>query len=316
MNRIDRLHAILIHLQSKRIVKAEELSKKFDVSIRTIYRDIRALEEGGVPIGAEAGIGYFLIDGYQLPPVMFTKEEARALLVGGKLLEKQSDKEVSAAFQQALTKIRAVLDDEKKDEIEDLEQSILVNPFPFGKAEEEIPQLSQIKSAISQRRTLEFEYFSNYKAEWSSREVEPIGLCFYSGSWHVIAFCLLRDDYRDFRMDRITKLKISSNKYRKHERLSLQQYIDKLIADTELLQCIIKVDIEVANILQNHKYQMGLVNEVKKQDHIEMSFATPSYDYFARWLLMMTSSVEILGPAKLKEVMKNLVNELSIKYSE
>jgi len=91
MNRVDRLYAIVTVLQSKRVVRAEDLAARFNISIRTVYRDIRALEEGGIPIGAEAGIGYFLTEGFHLPPVMFTHQEARALLLAGKLLEKQTD---------------------------------------------------------------------------------------------------------------------------------------------------------------------------------------------------------------------------------
>ena len=90
MNRIDRLTAILIQLQTKKVVKAQEIADRFNISLRTVYRDIRALEEAGVHIGAEAGIGYFL-ENYHLPPVMFTTEEASALMLGAKLIEKMSD---------------------------------------------------------------------------------------------------------------------------------------------------------------------------------------------------------------------------------
>lgn len=114
MNRVDRLHAILTILQSKRVVKAEELATHFNLSIRTVYRDIRALEEGGIPIGAEAGVGYFLTDGFHLPPVMFTHEEARALLLAGKFIEQQTDQGTAKSFNDALTKVRAVIDNDKK----------------------------------------------------------------------------------------------------------------------------------------------------------------------------------------------------------
>ena len=107
MNRIDRLQAILTILQSKRVVRAEDLAIRFEVSLRTIYRDIRSLETGGIPIGAEAGIGYFLLEGYHIPPVMFTHQEARALLLAGKIVAKMTDKEITANFDSALTKVRA-----------------------------------------------------------------------------------------------------------------------------------------------------------------------------------------------------------------
>ena len=121
MNRIDRLVATLIHLQSKRGGKAEEIAKRFEISLRTVYRDIRALEEAGVPIGAEAGLGYFIIDGYQLPPVMFTREEAAALLTGEKLLEKLTDKSLATNYSTAMKKVRAVM---KTTDKEFLEKSV------------------------------------------------------------------------------------------------------------------------------------------------------------------------------------------------
>ena len=131
MNRIDRLQAILIQLQSKRVITAQEMADRFEVSLRTIYRDIRALEQGGVPIGAEAGIGYYLSEGYHLPPIMFTREEASALLLAGKFFEKHTDKNQQSHFRDALYKVKAVLDMNKKEELEDLETKISIDPFGF-----------------------------------------------------------------------------------------------------------------------------------------------------------------------------------------
>lgn len=91
MNRIDRLAAILIQLQSRPLVKAQDLATKFSISLRTVYRDIRALDEGGVPVIGEAGSGYRLMEGYKLPPVMFNQDEASALLTAAKLMQSMSD---------------------------------------------------------------------------------------------------------------------------------------------------------------------------------------------------------------------------------
>ena len=106
MNRIDRLTAILIHLQTKHIVKAREIAERFDISLRTVYRDIRALEDAGIPIGAQAGEGYYIIDGFHLPPVMFTREEAGSILLGGKLIDHFSDKSMNRQFESALYKMK------------------------------------------------------------------------------------------------------------------------------------------------------------------------------------------------------------------
>src|SRR6186713_3638860 len=118
MNRIDRLTAILIHLQTKRVVKAEEIADRFGMSLRTVYRDVKALMEAGVPVGSEAGKGYFIVDGYHLPPVMFTQDEASAMLLAGKLVDKMADKSVRNAFESSLQKIKSVLNEAERDHME------------------------------------------------------------------------------------------------------------------------------------------------------------------------------------------------------
>src|SRR6187549_2519287 len=127
MNRIDRLTAILIQLQSKKVVKAEEISERFEISLRTVYRDVKALMEAGVPIGSEAGKGYFIVDGYHLPPVMFTQDEASSMLLAGKFVEKMGDKSMKAAFESAMFKIKAVLSDPEKDHLEQLHSHVEIS---------------------------------------------------------------------------------------------------------------------------------------------------------------------------------------------
>ncbi len=119
MNRIDRVSAILIHLQTKKIVKAQEIADRFSISLRTVYRDIKALEESGVPVGGEAGVGYQLMEGYRLPPVMFTKEEAIAFLTAEKMVEKLTDASSKKHYKEAMLKIKAVLRYSEKDLLEE-----------------------------------------------------------------------------------------------------------------------------------------------------------------------------------------------------
>ena len=114
MNRIDRVTAILIHLQSRRVVKAQEIAERFGISLRTVYRDIRTLEAAGIPLLGEAGVGYSIMEGYRLPPVMFTKEEATAFLTAEKLIEKLTDTSTEESYKSAMYKIKAVLNAAEK----------------------------------------------------------------------------------------------------------------------------------------------------------------------------------------------------------
>ena len=126
MNRIDRISAILIHLQTKKYVTAGEIAQRFGTSKRTIYRDLKTLEVAGIPIGAEAGKGYFIVEGYHLPPVMFSKEEASSLLTAEKIVEKIADISVNQQFKSAMFKIKAVLPDREKQFLDRLKDNVEV----------------------------------------------------------------------------------------------------------------------------------------------------------------------------------------------
>jgi predicted DNA-binding transcriptional regulator YafY len=312
MNRVDRLHAILTILQSKRVVKAEELATHFNLSIRTVYRDIRALEEGGIPIGAEAGVGYFLTDGFHLPPVMFTHEEARALLLAGKFIEQQTDQGTAKSFNDALTKVRAVIDNDKKDELDSLNQKILIQPYPNSKPTVDDLNLTLIKAALINNKILKLDYST--ARETTEREIEPIGICFYRTNWHLIAYCRLRKGYRDFRLDRINKINVSSETFLRIKHPTLKEYFDKMLQEEELFSVEIKVSKEILPHLQESKYSFGLIEETQEEDGAQMRFATYSLDYFARWILMMGNKVEIISPSELRDKTLKLVEGLTSHY--
>lgn len=311
MKRFDRIQAILTILQSRKKVTAEELADQFETSVRTIYRDIRSLEAGGIPIGAEAGIGYFLMDGYKIPPIMFTKEEAQSLLIAGKFIDEIGGDAVSKSFQSALTKVKAVLDFDKKKALEELEESIVVQPFPSSKGvQENIPALNVIQSALIQYKVVEIIYHSNYKGEQTSRSVEPIGICFYGDRWHLIGFCQLRKDYRDFRVDRIEKIKIKDESYEKHELKSLKNYINELMDQSEMTTVEISVSTDYARMLNDSKHKMGLVHEREEAGCVYMTFTTFCIDYFAHWIIPYGKRINVIQPKSLVDKLKVLSVEI------
>lgn len=311
MNRIDRLQAIITQLQSKRVITAQEIADRFEVSLRTIYRDIRALEEGGVPIGAEAGIGYYLSEGYHLPPVMFTREEASALLMAGKIFEKHTDKNLQSHFKDALYKVKAVLDMDKKEELEDLETKISIDPFGWQFRDHTANiMVSKIQSILLHKKLIKIIYHASYSGESSERVVEPIGLCFYSNQWHLIAYCQLRNDYRDFRTDRIEKLDVIPGRFSKTDHISLQNYLDKLQHGTELQIVKVLFQKDFVKYIDEVKYQFGWVDQTDTGDQIEMKFAVIGLDLIARWLLMSGKNFKIVSPENLNSRIKELIHEL------
>lgn len=316
MNRIDRLTAILIHLQTKRIVKADEISDRFEISLRTVYRDVKALMEAGVPIGSEAGKGYFIVDGFHLPPVMFTQDEASSMMLAGKLVEKMADKSVREAFNSALHKIRAVLNESEKDHLENLESHIeifLRSRFEV-KDKKDFPDhfMTEIQRAVAKKQVLKIEY-SNSEEEQTTREVEPVGIFYYSMTWHLIGWCRLRNGYRDFRADRIRNLTNTTEIFEGRNQISLKEYFQSMFqTNRELIRVVVKVD--KAALRGRPIY--GSISQTDLGDHLRIEFMIDSLSYMGRWLLMYGTAVEIEEPAELKSIIGDLIEEMHAHYTQ
>jgi predicted DNA-binding transcriptional regulator YafY len=225
MNRIDRLFGMLTLLQTKKFVTAENIAEKFGISIRTVYRDIKALGEQGIPISFEPHKGYFVVQGYFLPPVSFSSEEANALLLMEALVYGFADKSIQTHYSSALNKVKAVLRTPQKEKLEFLNNNIRLQVPPCFN--QNFEYLSQVQDAISEKRIINLAYKNN-NSEVSERQVEPIGLVFYALNWHLIAWCHLRQEYRDFRVSRILKIKSTGLPFRKSGHIDLNEYMKML----------------------------------------------------------------------------------------
>lgn len=315
MNRIDRLTAILIQLQTKRVVKAEEIASRFEISLRTVYRDVRALMEAGVPVGSEAGKGYFIVDGYHLPPVMFTRNEASALVLAGKMVEKMTDKSVRQEFESALSKIQAVMQDTEKEHLEALQSHIEVwQPLRNAQGFPD-DYLTTIQKAAVEKDILKLQYFSSYSNELNHREVEPIGLYYYGDAWHLIAWCRLRNSYRDFRIDRIKELMLSNEKFDARNLFTLKEYISTVLrANREMHSVSILFERNAARFIGKTRYNYGFVSEEDLGEKIRMTFLTCYIKGLCHWLLMFGNRVEIESPDLVKQQVAELVEELAEHY--
>jgi len=314
MNRIDRLTAILIQLQTKRVVKAEEIADRFEISLRTVYRDVRALMEAGVPIGSEAGKGYFIVDGYHLPPVMFSQEEASAMLTGSKLAEQFTDNSIRQHLAAALYKIKAVLRSSDKEYVDNLTDNIEVMRSRVPSDELAQQYMSSLQRAIAQKRVVSMEYYAQYKEEVMQRAIEPIGLCYYGSAWHVIGWCRLRNDYRDFRLGRIRRMSLSDEIFDAKSHPSIQDYIRAMTHRSELLEVTIRFNKTVARHIGEHKYVYGFVSQEDIDDYVQMKFVTSQLELFGRWLLMFTNAVTIESPAELRTIMQGYTTDMQAHY--
>ncbi len=214
MNRTDRLFAIILELQHHKYQRAEDLAATFEVSKRTIYRDIQALSEAGVPLISETGPGngYSIIDGYFLPPIRFTLDEAFLLILGSDFTAQQFDSHYRQAAIDAQRKIAALLSDEQSADMDYLRESI---SFLWA-THQENPQLMnilhQLRQAVIEKKSVQIDYHKLGGNSDSSNEtlrvVDPHGLSHHGGAWYLIAHCHLRDDTRFFRLSRIKTLSL------------------------------------------------------------------------------------------------------------
>lgn len=228
MNRIDRLFGLLTFLQSKKFVPAASIAEQFGISIRTVYRDIKALTEQGIPISFEPQRGYFVVAGYFLPPLAFSSEEAGALLLMETLTNGFSDRSIQQHYITALSKIKAILRGEQKEQMELLENNIHVQLPKF--VQNNFSFLSPLQESITHHQIIQLSY-RNQKEEISLRKVAPIGIVFYAFNWHLIAWCYLRKDYRDFRVSRIIKVNNTGERFKAEQHLPLKEFMKKLPVD-------------------------------------------------------------------------------------
>ncbi len=209
--RLSRLAAILTLLQSKRMITAAEIADKFGISKRTAYRDMKALEDSGIPIFVEEGKGYSLVEGYTLPPVMFTEEEANALITAESLISRNKDKSLIENHRSAITKVRAVLRYTNKDKTQLLSERLF---FMKNFSEERTSNcLSTVQLAITNLKLIKIKYLSQ-KEESSSRIIEPQAVYHSSENWILIAWCQLRNTFREFRLDRIQTVEVLDTSFK------------------------------------------------------------------------------------------------------
>ncbi len=201
MRRADRLFQIVQYLRGGRLLTAAKLAETLEVSERTIYRDIADLQASGVPIDGEAGVGYVMRGGYDLPPLMFTRDEIVALVAGARLIRAWGGAAMARAAEEALVKIEAVLPDAERTRAGQIQiHAIAAEMTPLVRA-----RIDEIERAIEARRRLALAYI-DAEDQATERAVRPLGLWFWGKVWTLVAWCELRDDFRMFRLDRIAAM--------------------------------------------------------------------------------------------------------------
>ncbi len=223
ISRVSRLSALLLKLQTRSKIKVTDLAESFRVSTRTIYRDLKALVEAGVPIVDYGNGGYGLMEGFRLPPIMFTEAEAHALIMAEKLVAKNKDESLVAVLRQAVDKIRSVLSTTDLSKANFLGDRTIVGKNWNDEYTSNF--LVKIQKALASARILHLLY-QKKGATPESREVEPFAIYHNTNeNWILIGWCRLRKDWRTFRLDRILELKELNQTFDPHQ-ITLEEYVD------------------------------------------------------------------------------------------
>jgi predicted DNA-binding transcriptional regulator YafY len=206
-------------------------------------------------------------------------------------------------------KVRAILKTTEKDMLESIDNRIEVLKSPSIPETANNDHIQTILQSISQKKILALNYFAQHSQEHTKRYVEPVGIFFLSGYWHLIAYCRLRKDYRDFRIDRIKNLTVTDDNYT-DEHPSLKDFIAQTAREKELDAVIILVDKSVHSHLDGQKYYSGFISEKMVGNNVEMTFLTASLEGFARWYMMYGEKAEIITPDSLKDRVRDLAEKL------
>ena len=225
MRPADRLFQIVLLLGRGRVVTATQLAERLEVSERTIYRDIQNLMTSGVPIDGEAGVGYRLHRGYQVPPMMFDQDEIQALIFGAQVTKRWGDHKMAAASERILDKVDAVLPESLRPQ---LASRTLVVPDVAGYQSEQTTQtLGAVREAINDRRRLYLSY-SDVDGDPTERIVWPLTLLYWGSNWAVGAWCELRQNFRNFRVDRIEEARSLTTQFPDEPGKRLEDYFESV----------------------------------------------------------------------------------------
>lgn len=291
---------ITLLMQGRRVVRAEDIARHFEISLRTVYRDVSALSEVGVPVIAEAGVGYSIMKGFSLPPIMFTEDEAAALGMAAMALSRTSEASLDASISSALIKVRAALPQKQKDRLERVERSV-----KFGWSEDKardggVGRLVDIQACMTDGRALRIDYRTGGREEVRTRVVEPLGLIHYLEKWHMIAWCRMREDYRDFRLDRIEKLEGLEERFDPHIDFSLEEYTKRQRSvDTPIRVKIFFKEFSVDRA--KREWSLGLEDEERVTGGSILTLATGKLDWMLGWLLSFRGSARVVEPRELSE---------------
>ncbi|WP_028543774.1 helix-turn-helix transcriptional regulator [Paenibacillus taiwanensis] len=321
MNRTDRLMAIVLELRQRRVCRAEDLATLYEVGVRTIYRDMQALSEMGVPIASIPGIGYSLMEGYFLPPVLLHPEEAILLLTGVEHIGGRLDESWTAYAQGARAKMKELLNEAGLHRMRDIEGQIRFLPEDYGVTplhrNKTDPLLHRMQQAVKQQRVLFIRYEAPVGMSGSvetERTIHPYGIVHTGAVWVVIAYCGLRLSIRHFRLDRIRELKEMEERFERPAHFSLSEYMPTDECRDRAYHVTVSFPIRLAQQVKESRY--FYIQSVEEREHelIVKLTARKEQDVLS-WLLSWGAQATVVEPASLAQAIKAEAERMVQLYS-
>jgi len=302
MNRTDRLLAIVLELQRHRWRRAEDLAAIFETSKRTIYRDIQALGEAGVPLIATPGRGYTLMEGYFLPPVSLSTDEATMLLLGSDFMAQNFDAQYRAAAQSASRKIEGVLPEKLREEVRVLQERIHFISGRSGDRPDTAAKLQCLRQAIIACRTVRFRYYTRHTSDGAdtptTRETDPYALTHIGSAWYLSAYCHLRRGVRNFRLDRMDDLTLLERSFTRPASFELQ---GRNLHEAEALVVRVLFDHEAMRWVRESP-SFYTVAEEETPDGLLVTLHVHRESEIRQWLLSWGRHIRVLEPEFLRDL--------------
>lgn len=312
MNKTDRLFAIILELQARRQCRAEDLAQTLQVTKRTIYRDVQALSEMGVPVVAVPGQGYSLMEGYFLPPLRFSADEATMLALGSDFVAQHFDAQYRAAAISATRKLEAVLPPPVRADVQYLKDNIKF-ASDRAPAPDRAQTLAELRRALIERKTLRFEYharFGDEKNTLRARTVNPYGIANIDSIWYLVAHDLTRNGLRHFRLDRLENLQVTGKTFDRPRdfRLTDQHEADRCVTLRVLF------DNDVARWVRESAY--FYVSETQAtRDGLQVTLKVRHEQEAVQWLLGWGSHIRVLENDMLRVLLRNEAEKMLENFS-
>jgi len=316
-NTATRLITLIFLLQNQPNQKASELAEKLGVSLRTIHRYFEMLEEMGIPVYSERGPygGFSLVRGYKMPPLVFTLEEAVAVVLGTGLVDELWGELYRESARGALAKLENLLPDEQRHEVAWARGSLVATGMHRADLKTQTPALEKLRRAIREHRSVNMNYQSSQVPHPTERGLDPYGLVHRWGWWYVIGFCHVRQEVRTFRVDRISGITLLDATFTPSSGFNLQTYLKNATHTQPQITARLRFEPAFANLVAgNHSYWKTV--ESKSDGSVEVTFPAPTLEWAASTALAYGPAVEALEPPELRVMVVEWIDTMAGKYAQ